>query len=54
MNFQKAISEARSLEEVERLKAMLQSGQMPGSMDQNGHAKSTEHEQNMIGRNFEE
>jgi hypothetical protein len=54
MNFQKAISEARSLEEVERLKAMLQSGQMPGSMDQNGHGNSMEHQQNMIGKNFDE
>ncbi|CAF2918386.1 unnamed protein product [Rotaria sp. Silwood2] len=42
----KAILEAKSIEEVERLKAMLQAGQMPHSMEQkqhqNGHKPNTE------------
>jgi len=41
MLLRKRFSEAKSLEEVERLKAMLQAGQMPSSRDekqhQNGH-----------------
>lgn len=48
----KAIMEAKSIEEVERLKAMLQAGQMPNSNEQkqhqNGHilnTESMEHEQ---------
>ncbi len=46
INFQKAILEAKSIEEVERLKAMLQAGQMPNSMGQqqhqNGHKSNPE------------
>ncbi|CAF0998538.1 unnamed protein product [Adineta ricciae] len=42
----KAIMEAKSIEEVERLKAMLQAGQMPNSNEQkqhqNGHKVNTE------------
>ncbi|CAF3554211.1 unnamed protein product [Rotaria sordida] len=42
----KAILEAKSIEEVERLKAMLQAGQMPHSMEQkqhqNGHKPNSE------------
>jgi hypothetical protein len=38
--------EAKSIDEVERLKAMLQAGQMPNSMEQkqhqNGHKSNTE------------
>ncbi len=38
--------EAKSLDEVERLKALLQAGQMPNSMEQkqhqNGHKSNTE------------
>lgn len=38
--------EAKSIEEVERLKAMLQAGQMPNSSEQNqhqnGHKQNTE------------
>ncbi len=45
MVLQKAISEAKSLEEVEKLKATLQAGQMP---NRNGH--STEHEQHISGK----
>ncbi|CAF0881501.1 unnamed protein product [Rotaria sp. Silwood1] len=45
----KAISEAKSLEEVERLKAMLQSGQMPGLVNQhndNSMEQGNTYEQN--------
>jgi len=42
----KAILEAKSIDEVERLKAMLQAGQMPNIMEQkqhpNGHKPNTE------------
>lgn len=44
--FQKAILEAKSIEEVERLKALLQAGQMPNSTEQkqhqNGHKPNPE------------
>lgn len=44
--FQKAILEAKSIDEVDRLKALLQAGQMPNSAEQkqhqNGHKSNVE------------
>jgi hypothetical protein len=51
--------EAKSFEEVERLKAMLQAGQMPNSIEQNPHqnghklnTEAMEQEQHSGNRNF--
>ncbi len=51
--------EAKSFEEVERLKAMLQAGQMPNSIEQNQHqnghklnTEAMEQEQHSGNRNF--
>ncbi|CAF3195076.1 unnamed protein product [Rotaria socialis] len=56
----KAIQEAKSIDEVERLKTMLQSGQMPHSVEQkqhqNGHKTNTEameQEQNLGNTSME-
>lgn len=47
---QKAILEAKSIEEVDRLKALLQAGQMPNSAEQkhhqNGHKSNVEGTEN--------
>lgn len=45
-SFQKAILEAKSIDEVEKLKALLQAGHMPNSAEQkqpqNGHKPHSE------------